>query len=160
YAYQTDINSTAAGSQSITTYSVVLNGSTDSDMKTYLSLMAKYGGGKALLADDYTALYNAFLQILNEVQSVNSVFASSSLPVNGFWKNTASMNNSPGVGFDSPDGEWVEKGGAAQQTRIANLVDNYVTAPSTPRKLYTYCVAGTGCVGDLTSVTNSFSTAN
>ena len=41
-------------------------------------------------------------------------------------------NNPLSVGdvYDSPDGEIVEKGGVAQQLRLANLLDNYATAPA------------------------------
>ncbi len=42
-----------------------------------------------------------------------------------------------GRGFDSPDGEIVEKGGVGQQIRLANLQDNYTTSPSSPRNVYT-----------------------
>lgn len=244
YAYQVDRNSAASGTQSIVTYGVILNGKNPTaSMTTYWSNMAKYGGGKSLQANDYTSLFNSLLQILNEVQSVNSVFASSSLPVSvnsqgtylnqiyvgmfrpdasanprwignlkqyqfqldssgslyladstgqaalsssgtgffspnaisfwtsktqldsttptsGFWQNYPSMATSAGAGYDSPDGEWVEKGGSAQQIRIANLKDDYTNYPSSPRNLYTYCVSGTSCSTDLTVSSNAFATSN
>jgi type IV pilus assembly protein PilY1 len=78
----------------------------------------------------------------------------------GFWK-----NNPQGVGlaYDSPDGEIVEKGGAAQQLRLANLTANYSSAAGSsanPRALYTYCPGGSSCVADLTNTANSFATSN
>jgi hypothetical protein len=55
--------------------------------------------------------------------------------------------------YDSPDGEIVEKGGVAQQLRLANLLDNYASAPGTstnPRNVFTCngtCTAGSNLVG-------------
>ncbi|HEY9868792.1 MAG TPA: hypothetical protein V6D08_06470, partial [Candidatus Obscuribacterales bacterium] len=50
----------------------------------------------------------------------------------GFW-----INNPQGFagGFDSPDGNIVEKGGVAQQIRKENLTVNYATSDG-PRRLY------------------------
>ncbi|WP_168204769.1 pilus assembly protein [Noviherbaspirillum sp. UKPF54] len=78
----------------------------------------------------------------------------------GFWIRNP---QGAGVAFDSPDGEVVEKGGAAQQLRLANLLDNYASAAgssSNPRRLYTYCPAGTGCATRLSDSTNAFATGN
>ena len=55
-------------------------------------------------------------------------------PTGGFW---VKQQQGQGQGFDSPDGEVVEKGGIAQQIRLANLQDNYTTNPSSPRTVYT-----------------------
>ena len=61
-------------------------------------------------------------------------------PTGGFWVN---IQQGQGQGFDSPDGEVVEKGGVSQQIRLANLQDNYSTNPGSPRKVYT-CVNSSG----------------
>lgn len=62
----------------------------------------------------------------------------------GFWRQKP---QSASGGFDSPDGEVVEKGGAHQQIRLANLLDNYSSTPaSDARKLYT-CAGGCGSNG-------------
>ncbi len=58
----------------------------------------------------------------------------------GFWVNNP---QGAGNGFDSPDGEIVEKGGVSEQIRLANLQDNYTTNPSSPRNVYT-CTGGCG----------------
>lgn len=81
-------------------------------------------------------------------------------PTVGFW-----ANNPQGVGgaFDLPDGELVEKGGAAQMMRLANLTADYTTTAGTstnPRKLYTYCPSGSSCNANLTNSANAFSTDN
>lgn len=49
------------------------------------------------------------------------------------------VNDPKGAGgaYDSPDGELVEKGGAAQKLRNTLLTVNYGTTPAEPRKLYT-----------------------
>lgn len=72
------------------------------------------------------------------------------------------INDARGAGgaFDSPDGELVEKGGAAQRSRVSNLTVNYTSTPSSPRKLYTYCPAGTGCNVSLSDSSNAFATTN
>lgn len=86
----------------------------------------------------------------------------SSAPDNngGFWKNNP---QGVGLGYDSPDGEIVEKGGAAQQLRLANLSSNYASAvgsSANPRRLYTYCPSGSSCSSDLTNSANQFATSN
>jgi len=78
----------------------------------------------------------------------------------GFW-----IKNPQGVGqaYDSPDGEVVEKGGAAQQLRLATLTADYTTTPGSatnPRRLYTYCPSGSGCVARLSDSSNTFDTSN
>jgi len=274
FMYQADLYDSPQGQQSITTYAIgVLGSSCQPEYAATLISMAHYGGGKYFATTDYNGLVVAILKILNEVQAVNSVFSSSSLPVsvnaqgtylnqiymgmfrpdaaalprwagnlkqfqfiinptsgdlqlgdsisepaidasgtgflspnaisfwtcsrgdnpyltsvnalglpnvttaqetllvnqgqicgtdpaNGFWVNFPAMTNSAGKAFDLADGELVEKGGAAQIARLANLTDNYTTHPSTPRSLYTYCPSGTGCVADLRDASNAFATNN
>jgi type IV pilus assembly protein PilY1 len=86
---------------------------------------------------------------------------------NGFW-----FFDSKGSGgnFDSPDGEWVEKGGAAQQLRLAYLGyggrggigdTNASTLNSKPaRQVYT-CINGSGsCVNGNALSTFPFDSSN
>lgn len=277
YMNQADLYSTPTGVQNITTYTVgILGASCQSEYAALLTNMARYGAGKYFATNDYSSLVVAILKILNEVQAVNSVFSSSSLPVSsnaqgtflnqiymgmfrpdagalprwagnlkqysfildpatgslqlgdsignpaldssgtgflspnavsfwtcsrtdnpyytgtltatqqallaangqtcatdpvstvdpatgGFWINYPSMLNSAGKGFDLPDGELVEKGGAGQRIRLTNLSDDYsdpAGATTNPRKLYTYCPSGTSCNADLTNAANAFDTAN
>lgn len=220
-----DINSTLANTQTVRTYTVDVNPGTTGQGPAHTALlksMAAHGKGKYFaVTGDASAIAQAILRILNEVQAVNSVFSSSSLPVSvnaqgtylnqiymgmfrpdeggaprwlgnlkqyqfaydaasdtlkladslgedavsaggtgflspdavSFWtsKNTAvepdlgggfwrNKPNSAGGGYDSPDGELVEKGGAAQVLRLANLKNDYTATPGStnPRKLYTY----------------------
>lgn len=77
-------------------------------------------------------------------------------PAVGFWAN---MPNGAGLAWDLPDGEVVEKGGAAQILRLANLNNTYTASPGTstnPRKLYTYL----GSNATLSNSVNVFDTSN
>ena len=66
-----------------------------------------------------------------------SFWTSASLTPTNFWSFRSADQNSAGGDSDAPDGELVEKGGAAQQTR------HYYESDQTPRKLYT-CTTGGG----------------
>ena len=229
FLYQNGLANNVNDKQNIVTYTIAATGGTqDDDYVQLLQSAANSGGGKSFVGSDVNSMTQALLAIFNEIQAVNSVFASSSLPVsansqgtylnqvfigmfrpdkdagprwlgnlkqyqfgvggtaasptlfladaNGgsaisaaatgfispnavsFWtkKDTATLPdsiggfylnnpNSVGGAFDSPDGELVEKGGAAKQLRLGNLQDNYATNATTPRHLYT-CL-GTSCIG-------------
>lgn len=241
YMYQSDASESLEGRQNIITYTIgVINNGTNTckpDYPALLTNMARYGGGKYFQTGNADEVKNALLQILNEVQAVNSVFSSSSLPVSvnaqgtflnqifmgmfrpdqsalprwrgnlkqyqfvfdensgslalgdsegnlalssagtgfispnaisfwtsrddttapdlngGFWINDP---QSTGEAFDSPDGELVEKGGAAQMLRLANLTNNSGT---NNRNIYTYCPSGT-CDSDLSASVNAFTHDN
>jgi len=238
YMYQTDLYSSLSETQSITTYTIGLLGAAcKPDFPALLTSMAKHGGGKYYATSSYSDIATALQNILNEVQSVNSVFTSASLPVSvnaqgtylnqvflgmfrpeasaaprwlgnlkqyqfvldpntgslqlgdstgapalssagtgfiasnaiSFWSGNAAgpaggffVNDVKGAGgaFDSPDGEFVDKGGAAQVQRNALLTVNYGISPAAPRRLYTYCPAGSSCAARLTDTTNAFATTN
>ena len=73
----------------ITTYTITLVDSSASDTqnvaayKEYMRRLAAVGGGKEFVVDinNMEEFVQALLQIFNEVQAVNSVFASASLPI-------------------------------------------------------------------------------
>ena len=239
YMHQTGL-SPYDGSQGITTYTIGILGSDCA--KTYpalLTTMANYGGGKYYASYDFSAVFGAISEILNEVQAVNSVFASVSLPISvnaqgtyenqvflgmfrpdehglrrwagnlkqyqvgvsgadvnsvtlfladrdgheaisgagtgfispnaisywtkkdtsttpdnagGFWRN---IPQGVSGGFDLEDGEIVEKGGAGQQLRLANLTSDL-------RRVYTCTGGSAGSLcnsGNLLSAT-PFATSN
>ena len=85
FLFQADVNS-RAGQQNIVTYTVAvydpahMTGS-DPDMIMLMTSMANQGGGRYFAATDATTLQRALETIFTEVQAVNSVFASSTLPV-------------------------------------------------------------------------------
>ena len=245
FEYQTDISGNFANQQNIVTYTIAVTDGSNPDYVELLRSMAANGGGKTFVVKlgDMDALVQAILKILNEVQAVNSVFASASLPVSanaqgtyqnqifmgmfrpdlqglprwmgnlkqyqfgvdtssgqiqlfmadatgahalsssgtgfispnaisfwtstdptklpdsigGFWRNKV---QGAGGGLDSPDGEVVEKGGAGQQIRLANLEDDYAANPTSPRNVYTYCPAGAACNAQLSAPENAFATTN
>jgi type IV pilus assembly protein PilY1 len=248
--HQADVYDAFVDNQGITTYTVGLLGpSCKPDYPALLSSMAAVGGGKYFATSNYDEISTAIFKILNEIQAVNSVFSSATLPVsvnaqgtylnqiflgmfrpdananprwvgnlkqyqfileypdptnedpntailklgdsagfsaisnagtgfiaptaNSFWTNKNEntvpdktggffVNDPQGAGkaFDSPDGELVEKGGAAQQLRLNNLAVDYASTPNSPRRLYTYCPSGTSCKPSLSDAANVFATSN
>lgn len=99
---QTDVSS-ATGKQNISTYTIdVFNAQQDQNQTKLLSNMAKYGGGKYFAAKNETAILDALRKIFAEIQSVNSVFASSSLPVSVNTQGT--YLNQVFTGMFRPDG--------------------------------------------------------
>lgn len=247
FNYQTDLSGNFSNQQNIVTYTIAVTDGSNPDYVAFLQSMAANGGGKLYVVTlgDMDGLVQAILRILNEVEAVNSVFASASLPVsanaqgtyqnqifmgmfrpdpnanprwmgnlkqyqfgvdtssgslqlfmadatgahalsssgtgfispnaisfwtskdttklpdsspvNGFW-----VNDVQGVGgaFDKPDGEVVEKGGVGQQIRLANLQDDYIANPASPRNVYTFCPSGTSCNTALSNSANSFATTD
>lgn len=77
--------STMVGAQNITTYTVgIIDNDSNQCTASYPALlqsMAVTGGGKAYRVSDAGEVKNALAEALNEVQAVNSVFSSASLPV-------------------------------------------------------------------------------
>jgi type IV pilus assembly protein PilY1 len=80
FMYRYDANGTGDGVQDIVTYTLSLGGA-NVDMTNFIKDMATFGGGKPFNATSYSQIVNDILGILNEVQAVNSVFSSASLPV-------------------------------------------------------------------------------
>ena len=88
--------------QGITTYTIgVLGSSCQAEYAALLTSMAAYGVGTYYPTTDYSGLVAAFKQILSEVQSVNSVFASVSLPVSVNTQGT--FLNQVYIGMFRPD---------------------------------------------------------
>lgn len=266
YMYSADFKTgKMPASKKIITYTIgVLSSSCKADYPALLTSMAIQGGGKYFPTGNAADIQQAILRVLNEVQAVNSVFSSASLPVSvntqgtylnqifmgmfrpdaggvprwrgnlkqyqfgynattkqlfladatgtaaisaagtgflspdaaSFWtcsnaanttnqvtpynvdpyKTSSTCSADPAVGFwanspngvslawDLPDGEVVEKGGAAQVMRLANIIDTYTTAPGSatnPRNLYTYCPSGAACGGSGTLLSAApFDTSN
>ena len=82
--YQQDAGQSGnEGVQNITTYTigVVNDAACKADYPALLTTMAKYGGGKYFKTSTAADVKLALGTILNEVQAVNSVFSSASLPV-------------------------------------------------------------------------------
>ncbi len=80
--YQKGVPVGGGGNQNVTTYTIDVYNKQPNTMQTSLLLnMAKYGGGKYFAATNEAAIATALSQIMIEIQSVNSTFASAALPV-------------------------------------------------------------------------------
>ncbi|MEK6245195.1 MAG: PilC/PilY family type IV pilus protein [Pseudomonadota bacterium] len=100
--YSTDVTS-LAGQQNAAVYTIdVFKDAQDANETALLFNMARYGGGKYFQASSEDAIVNALRQILIEIQSVNSVFASASLPINA--TNRSQNENQVFIGMFRPDG--------------------------------------------------------
>ncbi len=98
---RTDVSS-AAGQQNVKTYTIdVYKAQQDLDQTALFRSMAAAGGGKYFSATSSSEILNALRQIMSEIQSVNSVFASSSLPVNANAQGT--YLNQVFIGMFRPD---------------------------------------------------------
>lgn len=238
-----NVSDSAQSDLNVTTYTISVtdfsNQSQAQSVINYYSQMAKQGAGKTFLVDfnNSSALVSSLLTIFNEVQAVNSVFASATLPVSANtqgtylnqvfiamfrpdpnalprwfgnlkqyqlgldaggnlvltdstqnpntgpvtsktnpvtgtispdavsfwttdapgvsgWPSTGFWINSPSgkaLQFESPDGDLVEKGGAAEMNRVSNLTATYAdTSNQNSRKLLT-CDSAGGCTSSLTN---------
>ena len=101
YLYTTDV-SPESGQQNPSVYTIdVFKDAQDARQTALLMSMAKYGGGRYFSATSEQAILNALREILIEIQSVNSVFASASLPINA--TNRSQNENQVFIGMFRPD---------------------------------------------------------
>jgi Tfp pilus tip-associated adhesin PilY1 len=104
FLYQKGVPVTGCDNQIVATYTIdVYNKQQNADHTALMMSTAKVGGGKYFAATDETALVNALKKIFQEIKSVNSVFASASLPVNA--TNRAQNENQVFIGMFRPDPE-------------------------------------------------------
>ena len=98
----TDVNE-LEGRQSIQTFTidVFLAKPDAANQGALLRGMAKHGGGKYFEAKSEDAILNALRDIIVEIQAVNSVFASASLPINA--TNRSQNENQVFIGMFRPD---------------------------------------------------------
>jgi type IV pilus assembly protein PilY1 len=101
--YQNDFGANLNEKQNIVTYTIAATGGDPSlDYVQQLTSMARRGGGKAFVAADVNSIVQALLQIFYEVQAVNSVFGSATLPVSVNTRGT--YQNQVYMGMFRPDG--------------------------------------------------------
>ncbi len=101
FVYTTDV-SDQPGQQNIKVFTIdVFKDQQDAKQTALLSSMAKYGGGKYFQASSEEAVLNALREILIDIQSVNSVFAAASLPINA--TNRSQNENQVFIGMFRPD---------------------------------------------------------
>ncbi|MGH8620991.1 MAG: hypothetical protein ACRET3_02540, partial [Burkholderiales bacterium] len=103
YLFTTDV-SPEIGQQNVAVYTIdVFKDSQDARQTALLTSMAKHGGGRYFSATSEQAIINALREILIEIQAVNSVFASASLPINA--TNRAQNENQIFIGMFRPDND-------------------------------------------------------
>ncbi|HUP29611.1 MAG TPA: PilC/PilY family type IV pilus protein [Usitatibacter sp.] len=101
YLNSTDVNG-VAGQQTVQTYTIdVFKDAQDANESALLYSMAKYGGGRYFQAKDENSILDALRDILSEIQAVNTVFASASLPINA--TNRSQNENQVFIGMFRPD---------------------------------------------------------
>lgn len=101
--YQTDV-SPVTGQQNVRTFVIdVYKDQQDAGFTSLLMSMAKQGGGKYFAATSEQAIIDALKEIFTEIQGVNSVFASASLPVNA--TNRSQNENQVYIGMFRPDSD-------------------------------------------------------
>ena len=106
FLYGSDFSSTLDGTQNVVTYTIAAEASSagaNLDYQQFLKSVANQGGGKAFVATDIATIAQQILTIFNEVQAVNSVFASSSLPISANTQGT--YQNQVFIGMFRPDGQ-------------------------------------------------------
>jgi type IV pilus assembly protein PilY1 len=97
--YQPQAITYAADNVTVTSETIRL---TDQNMIKLMKSAANLGGGKYFAARRASDIVKALLEILNEVQAVNSVFVSASLPVS--VNNQGTFENQVYMGMFRPDG--------------------------------------------------------
>jgi type IV pilus assembly protein PilY1 len=103
FLYKTDVNA-AAGVQNVQVFTIdVFKDQPDTDQSAVLSSMAKFGGGKYFQATNEAAILDALRRVMVEIQSVNEVFASASLPINA--TNRSQNENQVFIGLFRPNSE-------------------------------------------------------
>src|SRR5688572_4507871 len=101
FLFTTDVNE-AAGIQNVVTYTIdVFKDQQDEDQTALLFSMAKYGGGRYFQASSEEDILRALRDIMIEIQSLNTVFASASLPINA--TNRSQNENQVFIGMFRPD---------------------------------------------------------
>jgi hypothetical protein len=87
---------------SVITYTIdVYNKQPNSVHTSLLMSMAKAGGGRYFAAKNEESIIAALAEIINEIQAINSTFASTSLPVNA--ANRSQNDNEVFIGMFRPD---------------------------------------------------------
>ncbi len=101
--YQKGVPVSGGDNQTAAVYTIdVYNAQQNDDHTALMMSTARVGGGKYFAATNEGALTNALKQIFAEIQSVNSTFASASLPVNA--TNRSQNENQVFIGMFRPDG--------------------------------------------------------
>ncbi len=141
FLYQADLDRDLSDRQNIITYTIAATGGDPApDYVQLLKSMAYRGGGKAFVAADIAAIAQALLQVLYEVQAVNTLFGSASLPVSVNTRGT--YQNQVYMGMFRPDP-------AGQPRWLGNLKQfqfGVDTSDATNPKLFLADSSGAGAI--------------
>jgi type IV pilus assembly protein PilY1 len=98
-----DLSADTDGQQNIQVHTIAVTGaSSDGNYPNFIRWIAKQGGGLYQEARTADMIVDAFANILNQIRSANSVFASASLPVSANTQGT--YLNQVFIGMFRPDG--------------------------------------------------------
>lgn len=104
HLYQKGVNVGDCDNIKVITYAIdVYNAQPNTTHTALMYSMARVGGGKYFTANNKDKLKTALQQIFQEIQSVNSTFASASLPINA--TNRSVNQNQVFIGMFRPDPE-------------------------------------------------------
>src|SRR5215831_17560708 len=105
FLYQNDFAPDLEDKQNIITYTIAVTDGKNPDYVQFTDSMARAGGGKSCVVNlgDINGFVNCLLRIFYEVAAVNSVFASSSLPVASNAQ--GSYQNQVFIGMFRPDAD-------------------------------------------------------
>ncbi|MBF6990621.1 pilus assembly protein [Cupriavidus sp. IK-TO18] len=151
FMYETDVNGNLDNNQNIITYTIAITDGRNPDYVESTRSMADNAGGKRYVVDlgDVDALVKALLQIFNEMQAVNNVFSSVSLPVS--VNGQGSYLNQIYIGMFRPDAtaapRWM---GNLKQYKLGYDNKNQIVVldanPSGPNQQSAISNAGTGFI--------------
>ncbi|MBP0620083.1 pilus assembly protein [Cupriavidus consociatus] len=151
FMYETDVNGNLDNNQNIITYTIAVTDGRNPDYVESTRSMADNAGGKRYVVSlgDVDALVQALLQIFNEMQAVNNVFSSVSLPVS--VNGQGSYLNQIYIGMFRPDAtaapRWM---GNLKQYKLGYDNKNQIVVldanPSGPNQQSAISNAGTGFI--------------
>lgn len=151
FMYQTDVNGNLDNNQNIITYTIAVTDGKNPDYVESTRSMADNAGGKRYVVElgDVQALVDALLQIFNEMQAVNNVFSSVSLPVS--VNGQGSYLNQIYIGMFRPDASaaprWM---GNLKQYKLGYDIKGHIVVldanPSGPNQQSAISNAGTGFI--------------
>ncbi|CAG2158145.1 hypothetical protein LMG31506_06262 [Cupriavidus yeoncheonensis] len=151
FMYQTDVNGSLVNNQNVITYTIAVTDGSNPDYVAFTQSMASNGGGKSYVVKqgDIDAMTNALLEIFSEMQAVNNVFASVSLPVSVNSQGT--YLNQVYIGMFRPDAtaapRWI---GNLKQYKLGYDTNNQIvmldSSPAGPNQQSAISNAGTGFI--------------
>jgi Tfp pilus tip-associated adhesin PilY1 len=126
HLYQNGVPISGCNNQTVSTYTIdVYNAQPNQEHTALMLSMAKVGGGKYFSASNKEKLVDSLNQIFREIQSVNSTFASASLPINA--TNRAQNENQVFIGTFRPDPQTKPRWfGNVKQYKLINQGDSIV----------------------------------